>query len=84
MGGVDNLSFSVEPCSGSLGIRFQIVETERGRNGVVPSYPGVKGVLVGVDHEVPYWNAMLSEAVANFAPVLFTKTVMGITNVPPV
>ena len=37
---------------------------------MVPSYPGVKGVLVSVDHEVLYWNAILSQAVANFAPVL--------------
>jgi len=54
--GVDDLGLIAQPGAGRLGVGLEVLETEWGRDGMLPLDAPAEGVPVSVEDEVPYRN----------------------------
>lgn len=83
--GVDDLGLAVQPCPGRLSVGLEVFETKRrvgAKNGVARD-PSAEGVLVGVEDEVRTGMAWWARPALISRQYCSTRTVMGITRVPP-
>ena len=83
MRGVDDLGLVVQPGASCLGGGLKVDKAEWGRNGTGPLDAPAEGVLVSVQDEVPHRNGMFGETGAISPQYCSTRTVMGMTRVPP-
>lgn len=84
--GVDDLGLGVQPRAGRLGVGLEVAETERGvgaENGVARD-ARAEGVLVGMEDKVPDRHIVRAKPELISRQYCSTRTVMGITRVPPV
>ncbi|MBQ0905268.1 hypothetical protein [Micromonospora sp. U21] len=71
--GVHDLGLGMQPRAGRLGVGLEVLEAERGGDGVFLLDTRTEGVLVSVQDEVPHRDGMVGEARADLAPVLLDK-----------